>query len=205
MQSYNNSSGVLWSRCLYAEDTDIQPPSNIRLIDDKVEGTLHVQWDTLSCDDPYILQYLAYICVLDSGKKNCSGEMLRREMAGSETSVKFTDLDPSNVYRIYIVAVTRSNIPSTRSIEGKPYIEGIGLTVAQKAGIIIGALVAVVLVIVGIVAISRRIQKRCCSVTDIPDILEQQAEFLPSAYSVVRQNGNTRSDQQALNTFVTTS
>ena len=45
-------------------------------------------------------------------------------MAGSETSVKFTDLDPSNVYRIYIVAVTRSNITSTRSIEGKPYKEG---------------------------------------------------------------------------------
>ena len=45
-------------------------------------------------------------------------------MAGSETSVKFTDLDPSNVYRIYIVAVTRSNITSTRSIEGEPYIEG---------------------------------------------------------------------------------
>ena len=32
-----------------------------------------MQWDTLSCDHPYILQYLAYICVLDSGKKNCSG------------------------------------------------------------------------------------------------------------------------------------
>ena len=56
-----------------------------------------------------------YLCIL--------GELRSKKVKGQESSVLFSDLDPSQQYGAYVLAVTRSNTMSRQSefVIGKPY------------------------------------------------------------------------------------
>lgn len=178
VQSSHGSTGVMWSKCLYAgdNDTDIQSPQNIRFMDNHIKGTLLIQWDYPSCDSgssrPYVVSYIVYLCVLDSeAETTCSGELRSKRVKGRESRVLFSDLDPSQQYGAYVVAVTRSNTMSQQSkfIIGKAYNSD--LNAAQIAGTVIVAALGASLMVIGVVAIFRRCRKwlqRRVPIAEIP-------------------------------------
>lgn len=182
IESTNRSSGIIWSSCLYADDKELTPPRNVQLRHINVGGMLKVEWDNPSCDNvvhgPYITSYKVYMCVVKNDSvNNCSGNIMNKDVSGSENSVTFSEIKSKELYGAYVVALTRSGITrKSKFVKGRTFTDGSTLEPAIKIAFATGASFALVLMLTGVAVIRNCIWNRWKRRDEITDLINNSED-----------------------------
>ncbi|KAH3848973.1 hypothetical protein DPMN_091358, partial [Dreissena polymorpha] len=152
------SSGFKWNTCIYRQHAvPLISPGNVRRSAYQPNGGLSVDWDTLSCDvsDAYIVSYTVNVCPSLHGD-NCTGALSTYSIKGGQSSISVQGLTVGDRYRVWISAYSAAGSgPNSEAIYS--IIIDRSLKPGEIAGLVVGGLVVITLVIFVVVTCCRRL------------------------------------------------
>ncbi|XP_061182314.1 uncharacterized protein LOC133190639 [Saccostrea echinata] len=183
----NVSSGIKWQEeCRYVKDAVPRPVQTKPLLPDPPKNSLVVSWIPLKCDsgasnNAYIKMYQIIYCQLNTHGSCKGGEFSVNVPADSTTQYTLRNLEADTEYGVWVQAMSLTKEGhKSKMVSGRPTNDD--LPDASIAGIAIGGIFVLVLVIAGFVCVCRQVKRKLGldETFDIENIQVRRFENLPT-------------------------